>query len=190
MASVSDWAERILALVEADGAHVARIRLITVTDGQTWETWYPPFGDVDEFVTSVNTYTRSLENEFPTRQVPIALVAESAEGETLSQLPMRIVGKAKVGNLDAMQAANSAALDSIAVTIEKLMALANTQLDSARRTQDVMNDTMAQQYQLIRLYREREALGPDDSPSALAEIAKEHVPALLEMAQMLISKKG
>ena len=189
MASVSDWADRILQLVEHDGARVSRIRLITVNDGQTWETWYPPFGTVDEFVDSVNTYCRSLEQEFPTRQVPIALVAESDEHEVLSQLPMRIVGKAKVGNLDAMQAANSAALDSLALTIEKLMQLTNTQLDAARRSQDVMNDTMQQQYQLIRLYRERESLGPDEAPSAIAEALKEHLPSMLEMARALIERK-
>jgi hypothetical protein len=174
----------MLRTVETDGAKVAKIALVTAHDGEVWHTWYAPFGAPDELCAAVEGFVRSLEQEWPTRVVPIALLATSHERETLSRLPMRVTGKAKTGSLDSATAATGVVFDNLANTIEKLQRLTNTQLDAARRTIEQHVEQTQQYSELIKLYRERETLGGDSN--SLDELVAENAGPVLGMLAQLI----
>lgn len=193
MSSVSQWAERVLRTVEQDGTCTHRVRLLTPDDGQVWETWYGPFGAPDEFATSVDSHIRSLEQEWPTRQIRVVLVAESAQGEVLSQLPLRVTGKLRGGSLDAMQAAQSATGDAIVNTVDKLTRLVNTNIDASRRHVELTLDTMVRQSELLNVYRNK-AMQDDESekPTVLeqaSDLLKPYQPVILQLLEGL-AKRG
>lgn len=189
---LQQWAERVLRTVEQDGANVAVVKLVTTHDGAVWNTWHPPWGEPSDWTAETTSYLRSLEQQWPSRVVPIVFVAETATGETLSQLPMTVTGKAKAGTLDAGAAAASVAFDNLANTIEKMQRLVNTQLDAARRTAEVNANVIEQQTHLIRLYREREMMSPGGSgeSTGLDKLVEDNAPAIVNMLGELVSRAG
>lgn len=191
MTGLLEWAERQFKVVEQDGAAVAVIKLITAHDGEVWETWYAPFGDPADWATGADAFVRSLENEWPNRGVSICFVATTAGGEVLSKLPRKVQGKNKQAGAapwNTDQAAVSMAMDNVAVTIEKLQRLINTQLDSARRISESNSVTIFQQTELIKLMRQNAAAAESESqePDALSKLVNEHGADFLELAKLAL----
>lgn len=190
MTPIAAWAEQVLRTVELDGASVVRVRLITNEDGQCWETWYAPWPTPEEFEALVQTKIRQLESEFPARQVSMTLEADNSTGETVSRFSQRVVGRAKQGTLDSAQAAQAVVFDTLASTIEKLQRLTNTQLDEARRQLELQAEVSRQQLELIRAYRNRDALGEEEEDEGpLIELAREQLPALIELGKLALENK-
>lgn len=190
MTNLLEWAERQFKVVEQDGACVATIKLITAHDGEVWETWHAPFGDPADWSTAAEAFLRSLENEWPNRGVSVCFVASSAAGEVLSKLPKKVQGKNKAGggapwNTD--QAAVSMAMDNVALTIEKLQRLINTQLDSARKISESNAVTIFQQTELIKLMRQNAAMEEASSEAdPLTKLVTEHGADFLEIAKLAL----
>jgi len=190
VSSIHQWAERVLNTVEQDGASVHRVRLLTPDDGQVWESWFAPFGPAPEFAVQVDTHVRSLENEWPTRQVRVVLVAESAQGEVLSQLPFRVTGKLRGASIDSMATAQNVVADNLVNTVEKLARLSNTQIDSARRQLELTLETVIQQTELLKVYRDKAAREPENRPSVLQEAAtmlEPYAPRVLALLEAVVS---
>lgn len=199
MSSVESWAANVLRTIEPDGSdsHVTceRVQFMTSHDYEVWETWFAPFPEASAFAADVESRMRSYEEQWPTRKVNCLLRAISNKGETLSQLPVAVVGKHKEGTLDGFQAAQAAAMDGVATTIEKLHALTNTQLDQARMVIELQNEMIRQQVGLLTLYRHKEVndAGESGADSVVRDIAKEHGETIMGMLQMLVehnTKKG
>lgn len=189
MTDFLEWAERQFRVVEQDGAHVAAIKLVTPHDNEVWETWHAPFGDPSAWVTGAEAFLRSLESQWPNRAVPVVFIAVSQTGEVLSRLPRNVQGKNKAGgapwNTDL--AAISMAMDNIAVTIEKLHRLTNTQLDSARRLLEGATETVHQQGEYIRLLRHNAIMTEgENAPDPLVKLVSEHGPDFLEIAKLAL----
>lgn len=190
MSDLATWAERVIGVVEGDGATAVRIELVTSHDLEVWETWHAPFGKADEWCTQAHAYMRSLEAEWPTRKVQILFQAKAENGEVLSRLPLSITGKNRAGALDSAAAAQSVAFDQIALTIEKLQRLCNTQLDAARRTSEVNAEVIFQQTQLIRVFRERDLLGDDNSAQAeVLGAIKDNMPEAMRILEKAFAGK-
>lgn len=189
MSSLEQWLEQICKLVEQDGTRCERVKLITTEDGQVWNSWFPPFDDAAQFAITVQGYIRSLEQEWPARQVSVSLVAESRQGEVLTQLPMRVTGQHRQGKVDSVSAANAMAFDSLATTLEKMQRLTNAQLDQARLQLEANIEVIVAQTDLIRVYRRKEIEGPSEGPTVLESVAQEHLPALLELGRMYLATK-
>lgn len=189
MSSQQQWLEQVVRLVEQDGTRCERIKLITTDDGQVWNSWFPPFEGADALHAEVQSYIRSLETEWPARQVGVALVAESRQGEVLTQLPMRVTGQARQGRVDSVAAANAVAFDSLASTFEKMQRLTNAQLDQARLQLEANVETIVAQTQLIRVYRHKEIEGTADTPTVTETLLQEHAPTLLELGRMYLDTK-
>lgn len=191
MSSVETWAANVLRTIEPDGpdSHVSceRVQFLTSHDFEVWETWWAPFASPEAFAADVESRVRSYEEQWPTRKVSCLLRAISNKGETLSQLPIVVVGKHKEGSLDGFQAAQASAMDGVATTIEKLHSLTNTQLDQARMVIELQNETIRQQVQLLTLYRHKEINdAPEGADSVVREIAKEHGDTIMGMLSMLV----
>jgi hypothetical protein len=188
--NLQEWAERQFKVVEQDGACVAAVKLVTAHDNEVWETWTAPFPPAEEWAVGAETFLRSLENEWPNRGVSVCFIATTAQGEVLSKLPRKVQGKNKQGggpwNTD--QAAVSMAMDNVALTIEKLQRLVNTQLDSARRISESNAVTIYQQTELIKLMRQNAAIAESESgqPDALTKLVSEHGADFLELAKLAI----
>ena len=90
------------------------------------------------------------------------------------------------------QAAVSMAMDNVALTIEKLQRLVNTQLDSARRISESNSVTIFQQTELIKLMRQNAAMAESESrdPDALTRLISEHGPDFLELAKLALKATG
>lgn len=194
MTSLQDWAERQFRMVEQDGAAVATVRLVTAHDGEVWETWTAPFGKPEDWAVEAEAFLRSLENEWPNRAVSVLFLASTASGEALSKLPRKVQGKNKnqgaPWNTD--QAALSMAMDNIAVTMEKLQRLFNTQLDMARRTSESNAVTIYQQNELIKLMMQNQAAAEQGNGAgdALTKMISEHGSDFLELAKMMLNAYG
>lgn len=197
MTNLLEWAERQFKVVEQDGAAVSVVKLVTAHDGEVWETWHAPFGEPADWATGAETFLRSLENEWPNRGVSVCFVASTAAGEVLSKLPRKVQGKNKQTggapwNTD--QAAVSMAMDNVALTVEKLQRLVNTQLDSARRISESNAVTIFQQTELIKLMRQNAAMAESEGgqPDALTKLVSEHGSDFLELAKLALkaSNKG
>lgn len=190
MTGLLEWAERQFKVVEQDGAAVAVVKLVTAHDGEVWETWQAPWPSPEDWVTGAEAFLRSLENEWPNRGVSVCFVALSSSGEVLSKLPKKVQGKNKSGggpwNTD--QAAVSMAMDNVALTIEKLQRLVNTQLDSARRISESNAVTIFQQTELIKLMRQNQAMAESEGgePDALTKLVTEHGADFLEIAKLAL----
>lgn len=186
-----EWAEKQFRVVEQDGACAAQIKLVTAHDGEVWETWHAPFGEPSDWATGAEAFLRSLENEWPNRGVSVCFVATTAQGEVLSKLPRKVQGKNKQGAggpWNADQAAVSMAMDNVALTVEKLQRLVNTQLDSARRISESNAVTIFQQTELIKLMRQNAAMGEETSSEgdALTKLVTDHAGDFMELAKMAL----
>jgi hypothetical protein len=185
--NVTEWLERTVNTYETDGSTVGRITLVLIESQEVYETWLPPFA-AQAIAVEVDSRLRDLENEFSAQVIPLQLIAETSEKnghrETLSRLPLRLVGKAKKGDgRESAMTAQSVVFDSAVTTIEKLMRLTNTQLDAARLNTDTMNASIGEMVGLIRLYRQREITGEADANngSALQELIREHGASTLDI---------
>ena len=191
MTSLLDWAERQFRQVEQDGAVVATIKLITGHDGEVWETWTAPFGEPTDWITGVEGYLRSLENEWPNRAVNVLFVALSAQGEVLSRFPKQVTGRNKAtagGPWNSDQAAASMAMDNVALTMEKLQRLVNTQLDASRRIAESNAVTIFQQNELIKLLKHNAAVAESEvEQDVLTKMLSEHGSDFLELAKLALS---
>lgn len=195
MSSLAQWAERQFRTVEQDGAAVAVVRLVTAHDGEVWETWHPPFGEPSDWAVGAEGFLRSLENEWPNRAVPVCFVATTSSGEVLSKLPLKVQGKNKMaasGPWNADQAATSMAMDNIALTIEKLQRLVNTQLDAARKNLESSSVTIYQQTELIKLMRQNQAMDETENGESdpLLKLISEHGSDFLEIAKLALGAAG
>lgn len=194
MSSLLQWVEMVTAAVEQDGVRVERIKLLSTEDGQVWNTWVAPFAAPSELSVQMEGYLRSLQQEWPTQQIGILWVAFSRDGETLSQLPMRVQGEARKGRVDSIAAANAVAFDSLAKTFEKMQHLTHSLLDQARLHQESNVETIVAQTQLIQLYRAKEIEGTADGPTATEKLLESHLPDLMELGKLYLEtqqkKKG
>lgn len=195
MTNLQEWAERQFKVVEQDGATAAVVKLITAHDGEVWETWHAPFPEPEQWATAAEAFLRSLENEWPNRGVSVCFVATTQAGEVLAKLPRKVQGKNKTGggpwNTD--QAAVSMAMDNVALTVEKLQRLVNTQLDSARRISESNAVTIFQQTELIKLMRQNAAVAEETGGAdPLTKLVAEHGSDFLELAKLALkaSNKG
>lgn len=193
MTTLYDWAQTALRTVEQDGAAPHKVVLTTMHDNEVWNTWYGPFPDIDDWVTQANAYTRSLENDWPTREVQILFTVLSGDDEVLSRFPWRVKGKnaksaAAIGDSNA--AAMAMAFDNVALTIEKLQRLINTQLDTARKTAEVNSVTMFQQTELIRLMRQNQILAEPEKKEddLITQLVKDHGGDFVEIAKLAVER--
>jgi hypothetical protein len=174
--------------VEQDGAMVSRINVVTTHDGQIYNSWFPPWPSPHDWNVEVDAFLRTLEQQWPTRAVGITFIALSKQGETIAQLPHSIQGQKKNGALSTGDAALGVGLDAIAVTIEKLQRLTNSQLDSSRRTLESQSETIHQLGEIVKLYRQREILeGQGESKMAgFAELIRENPTEVFALAQQAL----
>jgi hypothetical protein len=193
--NLQDWAESVFGtgggVVEQDGATTYRIKLVTPLSGDTWHTWFrgeAGWPEPDQWETSAQSVLRGLEQNHAGR-VAVNFVAETKQGEMLSQLPWKLVGKMSSGNLESVNQAASATFASLAGTIERIQELANRQLDNARNQVELNLQTVHQQSELLALYRQKDLLAPaaegGASPvSALEELAVKYMPQIIALGQL------
>lgn len=194
--NVTDWLGKVINTFETDGSVTARITLVLIEQGETYDTWFPPF-DVDSVARDIDARLRDIELEFSANIIPCQLIAETAERnghrETLSRLPMRIMGKAKKGegSREAAISAQGVVFDNAATTMEKLLRLCNTQLDAARMNTEVLNTTILEMTTLLKVYRTREAFGDGDDGklSPVAELLNQHGGQALTLLTELLAHK-
>lgn len=194
MTTLSDWAKATLPVVETDGAHPEKVVLTTVHDDAVWATWDASqwHDDIEGWATKVDSYLRTLAEEFPARDVSVCFTVYAAENEVLSRLPWKIRGKRKQGTgalMDSNAAATAIAFDNIALTIEKFQRLFNTQIDSARIVAEANAQTIFQQTELIKLMRQNAAIDRPETPEdPLNKLVGEHAGDFIELAKMALSK--
>lgn len=183
--NLADWAESVFAVVEQDGAHATRIQVMTPASGDVWHTWTAPFPKPDEWATRAESVLRTLEQQSSGR-TSVIFVALGQDGETLHQLPWRVVGKLQGGNLESVQQATAATFASLTQTLERVNELAQSQLSSARAQLEVNNEFIGQQQQLIMAYR-REALTVEAHESPLAAMLETYGPQIGNALSMIMT---
>lgn len=187
--NLTDWAARLIGVLETDGATTDRFTLETPHDGEVWYTWHRPV-TAEQLDSEVQLQLRHLENQFPKRKIPVQVVAH-ADREVIARYPMTVTGTQQGGHLDAQSQATATAFDTMVTSIEKLSRLMNTQVDQARLMLETINEERRQYAELATAYRIREVMGDgqENSSDAMKELIMQHGKPVLELLTHLLAER-
>ena len=187
------WVERLRIVDSETAHHIKRIKLCSV-DGMVWETWEAPFPPTtDELVKQITTVTDALKEEWPTKVIQVLLVAEDGEGTTHSQCPLSVRGVNKSANaaiFNGESRAQAEAMDSIARTVERLLATANTQLSLMAKHTETVQDKYHQALNYIQESNENKALTAQAESDTTRDLQKHLIQALPTVLAMLSKATG
>jgi len=186
--SLADWAESVFRTVEQDGAFATRVQLITPATGDIWHTWNHPLPAPQDWVVRAEQVLRSLEQQCAGRTA-VTFVALGVSGETLAQLPWKVVGKMAGGNLESTQQAAAAVFASLSQTLERSNELVQVQLRSAREHMETQSSFISQQQTLIMAYRGRDLSG-EENASPLANLIEQFGPQIGSAFSTLVAVAG
>lgn len=198
---VKTWAIRFVPEAADVDSKVKRIR--AQTDTQVLDTWDAPFAGRGTWCDEMEALLEAVAEQLPTRKHSVTFTAEDAAGAVLSQCGTWITGK----NKDAADLASNGgpkaladAMNSMAGTMERIMASGRLQCDSLGKTVD----TLAAQCQaLVELHKEkteREIVEREHNlitggvENEIGKIAisklEEYLPPIIELGQMWFESKG
>lgn len=174
--NLGTWAEQF-RVVETDGAHTVRVRLLT-PDDEIWHTWERDEIMRPEWAQNVGEHLMGLGDNLGKGKHRVLLVAEDHAGNPRSQFPTTVMGRNPSSTSKASEiSALVQGMDALTRTCERMMAL---QQDYAERCQKqviiMLEANAALQTELAK--RAEESGGDELSTQILGGIAQQLGPVL------------
>lgn len=195
--SVYSFAQRATQEVQAGKGGAEKIRLTSI-DGNTWQTWHAPFPSAEDWNDEFQRLRLALAEDFA-GEVPMMLIAETAEGEVLHRCPATVIGrrsKAKgqqsgyfgQGSPDAV----AQAAETQARTNQKVLESANAQIDVLTRTVTKLSEANGEMVLFIQAQNEAEALRRREERNVSEQLVGpmvEQLPLLVELLGSYLKKR-
>ena len=192
--NIRRFSERLNQVDSESGSHIDKVKLCSI-EGVVWETWERPFKPAEEFEREVTVVLDTLKEEFPKRAVQVLLVAEG-QGVQICQQPITVwgVNKGAASGLLANDGSRSVAegVDIIVKTAERLLGAATAQNATLQKTIELQGNQIHEFIEYIHEEKMNRALQAEQSSAmtaALLEMAKENMPMVGQLLQLLVAKK-
>jgi hypothetical protein len=197
---VRQWAIRFVPEGTDTESKVKRIR--AQTDTQVLDTWDAPFLARADWCAEMEALLDMVAEQLPTRKHSVTFTAEDAAGAVLSQCGTWITGKNKDAADHASPGGPKAladAMNSMAATMERIMASGRLQCDSLGKTVDTLSTQVQDLVELHKVKTEREIVerengGASGIDNELGQLVvkkiEEYAPPLIELGQMYFESKG
>jgi len=182
------WFGNIVGTMSETGTVVDTVRLITVADGQLWQTWTSA-ALTEDWPEAAELQLRELAAEWPAQPHQVRFVAESA-GVIVSVAPLTVQGTSKQA-LAAEVSQQKALADAAAVqakTMNTILEASNVQINMLLSTVETMGKRVDSLVEVVQ--RSHEGATVSDEIQARAMTLLENAaPRLLAAAVQHYTKK-
>ncbi len=192
---VRAWAQRFVPEKADEESRTKRIRV--QSDTQILDTWEAPFPSREDWCVEMEALLACTADQLPIRRHGVTFTAEDASGQVLAQCLTSIQGRNKEAAETGANGIKAVAdaMNAVAATMDKVLASARAQLESATKALAAMSDEVQDLHELHRKKRALETLeGSDGGENAVAAAAlakvEQYLPALVGLGEMWLETKG